>query len=114
MWSILVLSDYEINLASLREVDSTGFDTPVTVTFGLMTAYFGTAATVTGVFAAGLNSFAGGNLSAINSFNESHLVGLGAFAVSSKIPSISSLQEVIAGLSEQAASVVAKAKEACQ
>jgi len=91
-----------------------GFDTPVTVTFGSMTAYFGTAATVTGVFAAGLNSFAGGNLSAINSFNVSHLVGLGASAASSKIPGISGLQEVIAGLSEQAASVVAKAKEACQ
>jgi hypothetical protein len=101
-------------VAGAGEGPTLGFDTPVTVTFGSMTVYFGTAATVTGVFAAGLNSFASGNLAAMNSFNMSHLVGLGASAVSSKIPGISGLQEVIAGLSEQAASIVANAKEACQ
>jgi hypothetical protein len=88
-------------LAGVGEGPTTGLDTPVTVTFGSMTGFFGTASVATGLGASALNAFAAGNLASIRSFGWSHLTEIAAHAAASKIPMLHHWAETIGSLAEQ-------------
>ena len=90
-----------------------GGDTPVTLTFGSMTGFFGTASFVTGAGAAALNSFANGNMAALGNFNYSHLADIAVTAAASRVPGIASWAEIIGHLAEQGTAVSLTAQEAC-
>ena len=91
-----------------------GGDTPVTITFGSITGFFGSASFGTGAAAAALNSFANGNLGSIRGFDWSQLTNLAATAAASKIPFVKPWAETIGDLAEQGADLAAHAREACR
>jgi hypothetical protein len=90
-----------------------GGDTPVTIAFGSITGFFGTASFGTGAAAAALNSFASGNLGSIRRFDWSQLTNIAATAAASKIPFVKPWADTIGDLAEQGADLAAKAQEAC-
>jgi RHS repeat-associated protein len=91
-----------------------GGDTPVTITFGSMTGFFGTASVITGGAAGALNSFASGNLTSLNNFGWSQLANLTAKAAASRIPAVERWSETIGDLAEQASDLTQNAAEVCQ
>jgi RHS repeat-associated protein len=90
-----------------------GFDTPVTITFGSLTGFFGTTSLVTGAGAAALNSFAGGNTTALQNFEWSQLANLAAKAAATGIPLLKPWADTIGDLAEQGADLSVAAAEAC-
>lgn len=100
-------------LAGAGEGISFGGDTPVTITFGSMTTFFGVASFATGAMGSALNSFASGNMDAARDFNSSQVTNLIAQAATSRIPLVARWAETIGDLAEQAADLGATAKEAC-
>jgi len=101
-------------LAGAGEGISFGGDTPITITFGSMTTFFGTASFTTGAIASALHSFASGDMTAVRNFNSSQVANLIAQAASSRIPLVGRWAETIGDLAEQAADLGATATEACQ
>ena len=91
-----------------------GLDTPVTVTFGSMTTFFGAASFGSGAAASALNSFARGNGTAMRDFNWTQLTNLAATVAAGKIPGVKNWAEVIGDLAEQAADLAVTGGEACQ
>ena len=101
-------------LAGAGEGITLGGDTPVTLTFGSLTTFFGTTSALTGAAAAALKAYASGNTSAISNFNWSGLATLAATAASSKLPFLKPWADRIGDLAGQAADLAASAKEPCQ
>ena len=101
-------------LAGAGEGLTFGADTPVTITFGSAATFFGGASLVTSAAASALNSFASGNLNSLGSFDLSHLEGIGASAIASKVLGVGSFAENILNLAEKASAVAVTAQEACQ
>ena len=100
-------------LAGAAEGVTLGGDTPFTITFASMMTVFGNTSAVTGAMGSLLNSFASGNIGAIEDFNTSHLTSIAAKLGASKIPLLAPWADTIGDLAEQAAHLGATAKEAC-
>jgi RHS repeat-associated protein len=100
-------------LSGVGEGVTFGADTPVTVTFGTATTFFGTVSTVTGAGGAALKSYASGNTSALQNFNWSNLTNIVTAAAASKIPYLDKWADLIGDLAEQAADLALKSEEAC-
>ena len=90
-----------------------GGDTPVTVSFGAATDFFGTVSLTTGTIVSGLNSFAAGNTNALSNFDWNHLAGIAATAAASRIPGLASWAETIGHLVEQGADLANRAGVVC-
>jgi len=73
-----------------------------------------TTSAVTGGIAAGLNSFASGNMTAVKNFNFSQLESIAATASASRIPVLKPWADRIGDLYGKLVDVTAKAKEACR
>jgi RHS repeat-associated protein len=101
-------------LAGAGEGVSLGIDTPVTITFGSATTFFGTASFLTGAAASMANAFASGNATALLNFNWSNLVNVASTAAASKIPGIGHWAETIGNLAEQGADLAMTGTDACQ
>ena len=91
-----------------------GGDTPVTITFGSIAGFFGSASFGTGAAGAALNSFARGNLGSIRSFDWGQLTNLAAKAAASRIPFVKPWAETIGNLAEQGTHLAAHAQEVCR
>jgi RHS repeat-associated protein len=100
-------------LAGAGEGVSLGFDTPVTISFGSATGFFGTASFLTGSAAAVLNSFASGNIQSMLDFNWGQLTNVATAAAASKIPGVGPWAETIGELAEQGRDLSTNATEAC-
>lgn len=100
-------------LAGAGEGVSLGIDTPVTVTFGSATTFFGTASFLTGGTASILNSFASGNLTAMQNFDWGHLINFASTAAASRIPGVEPWAETIGHLAEQGFELSTSAGEVC-
>jgi RHS repeat-associated protein len=90
-----------------------GGDTPVTITFGAATDFFGGATFAAGTFAVGLKSFAAGNTTALSNFDWNHLAGIAASATASRVPGLAAWAETIGNLAEQGSTLANQADEAC-
>jgi len=101
-------------LSTAGEGFTFGGDTPVTITFGSMTTFFGVTSFATGAAAAVLNSYARGNTTALQNFNWSQLAGLAATAAASKLPFVKPWADRIGDLAGQATDLANSAKEPCQ
>ncbi len=102
-----------VALAGAGEGVTFGIDTPVTVSFGAATGFFGTASFVTGAGAAALNSFASGNMTAMRNFNGSQLTNLLASAAVSKVPGLEPWAETLGDLAEQVDDLTHQEEELC-
>jgi RHS repeat-associated protein len=101
-------------LAGAGEGVTFGGDTPVTITFASIATFFSTASFATGAMASTLNSFASGNMDAVQDFNSSQVTNLVAQTAASKIPLVARWAETIGDLAEQAADLSVTATEACR
>lgn len=101
-------------LSGAGEGITLGFDTPATVTFGSMTAYFTAVSFVTGAGASAANSFAKGNLAELEHFDFDQLRDIAISAAAKKIPGFGELADTLYSMGEAAADLVERAKEACQ
>ncbi len=90
-----------------------GADTPVTISFGSLTLFFGTASTLSSGAASALNSMASGNTTAVENFGWSQLTNLAATAAASKIPLLKPWAERIGDLASQGADLALKTQEVC-
>ena len=90
-----------------------GLDTPVTISFDTLTAFYGTASFVTGAAGSGLRSFANGNMTALRNFDVSSMVNLAAQAASSRFSAIRRWGERIGDLAQQATDVALEANSGC-
>jgi RHS repeat-associated protein len=90
-----------------------GGDTPVTITFASLTAFFGTTSAVTSLAAGTLNAFAQGNTTALQNFVWSSLVNLATTAAASKIPGMERWAATLGDLASKAFDVTHNAEEAC-
>ncbi len=101
-------------LFGVGEGISLGGDTPITLTFGSMSAFFGTTSFMTGTAAAAMNSFAAGNMSALQNFDWSNYVNLATAAGASRIPGVGRWAETVGNLAEQGFDLSNQAEGACQ
>ena len=101
-------------LAGAGEGITFGLDTPVTVTFGSITTFFGTASLGTKSAATALDSFASGNTDALAAFNFSQLANVTAQMAAHKIPGLNRWSDSLGNLAEQGADLAVGAKEACR
>jgi len=90
-----------------------GLDTPVTITFGSVSGFFGASGFGAGAAAAVLNSFARGDIASIRSFDFNQLSNLAAQAASSRIPFLKPYAELIGDLAEKGAGIAAASEEVC-
>jgi hypothetical protein len=91
-----------------------GADTPVTIAFGSITGFFTTTSTITGGTGADLNSFAGGNLTALQNFGWGQIANLAAKAAASRIPTLEPWSDTIGDLAERASDLTHSAQEVCR
>jgi hypothetical protein len=101
-------------LAGAGEGFTLGGDTPVTITFGSVSLFFGSASTLTAGAASALNSYAGGNLAAVRNFGWGQLANLAATAAASKIPIVKPWADTIGDLAERGSDLALQTREACQ
>ena len=99
--------------AGAGEGVTVGTDTPVTVSFGAATGFFGTASFITGAGAKALNAFANGNLTAMRNFNGSQVTNLLASAAARKVPGLDRWAETLGDLAERAHDLATEEEALC-
>jgi len=109
-----IASGIGAGISALGEVPSAGADTEATIGFGSVAGIAGVVSSATGALAAGLSSFAAGNLNALNTFSANQVAALAVRLMSSSIPVAKNFGESLGALAEQALGVVNSAQEACQ
>jgi RHS repeat-associated protein len=100
-------------LAGAGEGITFGTDTPVTVSFGAATGFFGTASFITGAGASALSSFARGDLTAMRNFNGAQVTNLLASAAARKVPGLERWAETLGDLAEKAHDLATQEEALC-
>jgi len=101
-------------LAGAGEGVTFGGDTPVTITFGSATVFFGGVSFASGAIASSLNAFASGNARALVNFNFTQAESAIATAAAHRVPGLGEFSDAIGELAGQAADLATQSVEVCQ